>query len=324
MKENVMKKFATLSAGIAIMLVVSGVLAQSAEPMTEQDEPARDHQWLKQLVGEWDVQFKMYIQPDQPPSEAAGTDSVRAIGDHWVIAETKSTMMGAPFSGMLSLGYDPQKKNFNATWIDSMGGYLWVYKGTLNDVGDTLTLETEGPSMQNLNETARYNEVITITGKDTRTFSSSIEVEDGQWMTILEAEYRRKASNSQAQRYRSAPDTKGAIDVHYLEIVTAETDATCDGLAQSHSVAFSEPIAELGNARTAGLKDGGRIGVRAPMGEEQPVVRPYVLVDDIHAAVRTAEAAGAEVLMPPTEIAGQGTFAIYYLGKIEHGLWQNP
>jgi predicted enzyme related to lactoylglutathione lyase len=58
------------------------------------------------------------------------------------------------------------------------------------------------------------------------------------------------------------------------------------------------------------------------MGEEKPVVRHYVLVDDIHAAVKAAEAAGAEGLMPPTEIPGRGTFAFYYLGQIKHGLWQ--
>lgn len=112
------------------------------------------------------------------------------------------------------------------------------------------------------------------------------------------------------------------MNVHYLEIVTPSVNETCDALEKAHGVTFGEPIAELGNARTAKLKDGGRIGVRALMGEEQPVVRPYVLVDDIQAAVKVAAAAGAEVLMPPTEIPGQGTFAIYYLGKIEHGLWQ--
>lgn len=185
-----MKKFAILS--IAVALFVSGVLAQSPEPAKDDDKPARDHEWLKQLVGEWDLQFKMYMQPDQPPAETAGSESVRALGDHWIVAETKTTMMGAPFSGMLSLGYDAQKKHFNGTWIDSMGGHLWVYKGTLNDAGDTLTLETEGPSMQNLNETARYREVITIKGKDHRTFTSNVESEDGTWMKILTVEYRRK------------------------------------------------------------------------------------------------------------------------------------
>ncbi len=114
-----------------------------------------------------------------------------------------------------------------------------------------------------------------------------------------------------------------AMIIHYLEIVTPKVDATCDALAKAHGVTFSEPIAGLGNARTANLKDGGRIGVRAPMREtEAPVVRPYVLVKDIQAAVKAAEAAGAKVAVPPMLIPGQGTFAIYLLGGIDHGLWQ--
>ena len=115
-----------------------------------------------------------------------------------------------------------------------------------------------------------------------------------------------------------------AMKIQYLEIVTASVNETCDALAQAHGVVFSEPVAEFGNARIADLKDGGRIGVRAPLREtEDPVVRPYVLVDDIGAAVKAAEAAGAKVAMPPTEIpGGHGTFSIYILGGIEHGLWQ--
>lgn len=113
------------------------------------------------------------------------------------------------------------------------------------------------------------------------------------------------------------------MKIQYLEIVTPSVDETCDALAQAHGVVFSQPIPELGNARTADLADGGRIGVRAPMREtEEPVVRPYVLVEDIEAAIEAAKAAGAEMAMPPMEIPGQGTFSIYILGGIEHGLWQ--
>jgi hypothetical protein len=192
-----MKKFAILSIAGALSVSSVGVFAQSAEPTkngvsAEASEPAKRREWLKQLVGEWDLQCKMYIQPDQPPAESAGTDSVRALGEHWVVAEAKSTMMGAPFNGILSLGYDPQEKRFHGTWIDSMGGHLWVYKGTLNDAGDTLTLETEGPCMQDLSKTARYKEIIQVTGKDSRTFTSNIETEDGKWTKILSIEYRRK------------------------------------------------------------------------------------------------------------------------------------
>ena len=120
-----------------------------------------------------------------------------------------------------------------------------------------------------------------------------------------------------------SPEDDAAIQVQYLEIVTPEVDATCDLLATTHGVSFGEPVPELGNARTAALESGGKIGVRAPLrDDEEPVVRPYLLVDDIEAAVKAAEEAGGHVAIPPMEIPGHGRFAIYLLGGIEHGLWE--
>jgi len=114
-----------------------------------------------------------------------------------------------------------------------------------------------------------------------------------------------------------------AMNIHYLEIVTPDVDATCEALASAHGTAFDEPIPELGNARLAPLTGGGAISVRAPMrATETPVVRPYILVDDLAAAVEAARAAGAEIAIPAMEIPGRGTIAIYILGGIEHGLWQ--
>jgi predicted enzyme related to lactoylglutathione lyase len=119
------------------------------------------------------------------------------------------------------------------------------------------------------------------------------------------------------------PEEEKTMQVYYLEIVTPDMDATCDALEKLHGVSFGAPEAGLGNARTAALESGGMIGVRAPMHEaEEPVVRPYVLVDDLEAAVEAAEAAGGEIALPPTEIAGHGKFAIYIQGGIQHGLWQ--
>jgi predicted enzyme related to lactoylglutathione lyase len=113
------------------------------------------------------------------------------------------------------------------------------------------------------------------------------------------------------------------MQVHYLEIVTKDVDAVCDAYAAANGVQFSDPDAGLGNARTAALPDGGLVGVRAPMHEaEQPVVRPYWLVEDIEAAVAAAVKAGGEVAHPPMEIPGRGTFAIYIQGDIHHGLWE--
>ena len=113
------------------------------------------------------------------------------------------------------------------------------------------------------------------------------------------------------------------MTLHYLEIVTKDVDAVCATYAAALQVVFSEPIATLGGARTAPRAGGGLLGVRAPMhASEQPVVRPYALVDDIHAAVDTAVKAGGVLALPPMPLPGYGTCAIYFLGGIEHGLWQ--
>lgn len=113
------------------------------------------------------------------------------------------------------------------------------------------------------------------------------------------------------------------MQIYYLEIVTKEVDAVCAAYAATNGVQFGEPDAGLGNARTTALPGDGLLGVRAPLHEsEEPVVRPYRLVDDIEVAVAAAVKAGAEVAHPPMQIPGHGTFAIYIQGGIHHGLWQ--
>ena len=126
-----------------------------------------------------------------------------------------------------------------------------------------------------------------------------------------------------AQAPAAAEATERSVRVEYLEIVTPDVEETCATLAKVHGVTFGKPRMELGNARTASLHGGGLIGVRAPMRkDEAPTVRPYLLVDDIDAAVAAAKEGGAEFAMLPTPIPGGGKFAIYLQGGIQHGFWQ--
>ena len=143
-------------------------------------------------------------------------------------------------------------------------------------------------------------------------------------LTFLTLAFAVCACNPTQPAHDIQEPTEEAMFIQYLEVVTPDVNATCDALERLHGVSFGEPDVGLGNARTAALKGGGKIGVRAPMREdEQPVVRPYLLVEDIEAAVKAAQAAGAQVALPPMEIpGGHGKFAIYIQGGIEHGLWK--
>jgi predicted enzyme related to lactoylglutathione lyase len=113
------------------------------------------------------------------------------------------------------------------------------------------------------------------------------------------------------------------LTVHYLEIVCGDVDAQCAALERVHGLSFSEPVADLGQARVAEAPDGSLIGVRAPLAEhEQPIVRTYLEVEDIAKAVAEAEAAGAMIAYPPTQQGDTGTWAIYISGEVQIGLWQ--
>ena len=113
------------------------------------------------------------------------------------------------------------------------------------------------------------------------------------------------------------------MKIHYLEIVTPEVDAVCDTYSTLHDVSFGEGDPGLGGARTAALANGGLLGIRPPLREDEaPVVRHYLLVEDIQATVDAATASGATVALPPMELPGHGTCAIVIHGGVEIGYWQ--
>jgi predicted enzyme related to lactoylglutathione lyase len=95
--------------------------------------------------------------------------------------------------------------------------------------------------------------------------------------------------------------------VDYLEIVTNDVDTLTALYERVHAT----------------CADGTLVGIRKPLAaHEQPIIRSYFAVDDIEAAVKSAEAHGAFVVYPPTQQGSRGTFAIVIQGDVQHGLWQ--
>lgn len=112
-------------------------------------------------------------------------------------------------------------------------------------------------------------------------------------------------------------------NVHYLEIVTNELDATCALYQSLRELNFGEAVAEMGHARIAKVADGSLIGIRKPLAEhDAPIVRSYIEVSDIEAAAKAAESQGAVIAYAPTKQGEYGTFCILIQNGLQHGLWQ--
>ncbi len=183
---------------IAFAGVVAAALAASAmvfaeTAMPESPPPTQEHQWLKQLVGEWETVSEMSMGPGQDPIKCTGTETVRSFGDYWVISEMKGQLpTGEPMEGRITMGYDPGKKAFVGTWIDTALPTMWVYEGSLDESGKVLTLRCEGPDFTQPGKTANFKDVTEFKGPDHRVVTSWAEGPDGSWIQFATMDMRRK------------------------------------------------------------------------------------------------------------------------------------
>jgi len=157
-----------------------------------QAKSQKEHEWLRQLLGQWTMTSECEGAPGEPPTKSSGTETVRALGDLWIVCEGRGEIPGGgPGEMLMTLGYDPEKKAYQGTWAGSMMTTLWIYRGTLDTSGKVLALDTEGPSFKNDGKTARYQDVITLKSPDERTLHSQVLQPDGSWKRFMTATYRR-------------------------------------------------------------------------------------------------------------------------------------
>lgn len=155
-------------------------------------EPQAEHQWLEQLVGEWEWEMEAPAGPDEPPMKHTGTDSVRSL-TLWVQCHGTHAMPdGGEAKTVMTLGYDTAKKKFVGTFIGSMMANLWVYEGELDAAGKVLTLAADGPSMIDPTQTTKFLDKIEMVSPDHRILTSQALTPDGQWVQFMTAHYRRK------------------------------------------------------------------------------------------------------------------------------------
>lgn len=113
--------------------------------MPPMPKPTKEHEQLRSRVGTWEATMKMMGMPGAGPGDSKGTSVMRMVGDFWVVEDFTGTVMGEPFSGHGVCGYDPNKKKWVSTWVDSMTDHLTVMEGTAEGP-NKVTYVYEGPS----------------------------------------------------------------------------------------------------------------------------------------------------------------------------------
>ena len=78
--------------------------------------------------------------PDAPPAESTGTMHAEMIlGGRYVQSAWKGNMMGQPFEGHGTDGYDNLSKQHVSSWVDNMGTGILYMTGTCDGAGKVCT-----------------------------------------------------------------------------------------------------------------------------------------------------------------------------------------
>jgi hypothetical protein len=132
-----------------------------AESMTVGEQ----HKMLAKASGTWTGEVTMWMANGAPPQTSTSTSVSKMIyNDLYQQTNHSGTMMGMPFEGTSTMGYDNLKKEFFSTWIDNMGSGILVMTGQLDGSGKKINLSGNTKCMNGQDATMR--EVFTFVDDD--------------------------------------------------------------------------------------------------------------------------------------------------------------
>jgi hypothetical protein len=157
------------------------------EPLAAQPpapKPGPEHELLKKFVGEWDVTVSFMGK------ESKGSASYKIdFGGFWLTEEFKGTFEGQKFEGRATTGYDPLRKKYVSTWIDSMSPSIIVMEGGFDKDGKTFTETGEGPGQDG--KLTKMKNVYEFKDKDTIVFTM-YNIQGGKDQQMFQITYKRK------------------------------------------------------------------------------------------------------------------------------------
>ncbi len=152
--------------------------------------PGPEHQMLMDMVGEWEGDITMWMDPSQPPQTTTGTTKYESVMDgRYIIGHYSGVMMGMPFNGMDLTGYDNALKVFQNLWIDNLGTGMMITEGTYDKSSNSLTYK--GKMVVPSGQKVDVRNVVKIIDKNHSTFEMYVDMGAGETKT-MEIKYTRK------------------------------------------------------------------------------------------------------------------------------------
>lgn len=167
--------------------------------------PGDMHKWLARGVGTWDAVVKMTM-PGEPSSESVGTMKVEMVLDgRYQQGHFKGDMMGMPFQGISTTGYNNITKMFEGSWMDSFSTAIMTTKGSME--GEKLVLKGEMMDPAK-NKMIKERQVFSYPASDKMLAEFYHEI-DGKDVLVMTISYTKAAKPAMET---TKPVEKGAMD----------------------------------------------------------------------------------------------------------------
>lgn len=183
---------------VTCLVVVAFGLVAATQPVAAQDAAAKKMspaEAIKKSVGVWDATMHMGGEAGGG-GEATGVETAELLGDLWVLSKFEMDFGGMPFQGHGVMGYDPNKKMFVSTWVDSMQPFISMMEGTTDESGRISTMLGEWPdqggTMQKWKSTSEWMD------DDHRTFKMFMGDKDGEFNEMMSIDYSRRKDDKPA------------------------------------------------------------------------------------------------------------------------------
>jgi uncharacterized protein DUF1579 len=181
----------------AFLAMAAAAQAQEKKPSPplaaggpELPKPGPEHAVLKEQAGVWDATVESFMAPGQPPVLSKGTETGTMVGDFWLLSDFKTEMMGMPFTGHGTLGYDPARKKYVSTWVDSMTPALSLGESDYDAATRTFTGWLDG--LDYAGQPTKIKAVTAFKDPTTRVFTMTLKGPDGKEMTAMRITYTKR------------------------------------------------------------------------------------------------------------------------------------
>ena len=188
---------------LSILCVVESIFGVSAAAMAQgespQPAPLAEHKIVCADQGTWDATVKSYQNgPESEPTVAKGVEINTVLpGGLWLVSVFQGEFGGMRFEGRGQFGYDPHKKKYVGTWVDSMSPTLTVLEGSYDAKARTMTYTGDGVCPKDGSKLIERM-VTKIQGDDSRVFTLYITgtPTGGKEAKVMEIEYTKRKSDS--------------------------------------------------------------------------------------------------------------------------------